>query len=194
MPRPVEAHFIGGLGGFFPPVSAGTRNLETKTENLLPGVEAHHWLQIGWKGARNQVLANHKRTKVKPIIIICGHSKGAQKAVFMARDLENAGLGVHYIAGIDATALFPGESPMAVPPNVGYVDEFWSTIMFPFNAPLMSRKLAPSGRLGGKYVYPKNWDSERYKIHEIRGSTHIGVASAKEVQARILDRIDEVVP
>jgi hypothetical protein len=194
MSRPVEAHFIGGLGGFFPPVSAGTRRLETQTEKILPGVQAYHWLQIGWKGARGQILSNYKRTRIKPIIVLCGHSKGAQKAVFLAKDLEKAGLGVHYLAGIDATALFPGESPMAVPPNVGFTDEFWSTIMFPLNAPLMSRKLAPSGRLGGKYVYPKAWGEERYKIHEIRGSTHIGVASAKAVQARILDKIDEVVP
>lgn len=194
MSRPIEAHFIGGLGGIFPPISAGTRSLETRTEKLLPGVEAHHWLQIEWKRPRNIIIENYKRTKQKPVVVICGHSKGAQKAIFMARDLEKAGLGVHYIAGIDATALFPGESPMAVPPNVGFVDEFWSTIAFPLNAPLFSRKLAPSGRLGGKYVYPKGWDADRYQIHEIRGSTHIGVASAREVQARILAKIDEVVP
>jgi hypothetical protein len=192
--RAIEAHFIGGLGGFFPPISAGTRRLETQTEKIMPGVDARHWLQVEWKGARNQIIANAKRTGQKPLVILGGHSKGAQKAIFIAKDLEKAGLGVFYLAGIDATALFPGESPMAVPPNVGFTDEFWSTIALPFNAPLISRKLAPSGRLGGKYVYPKNWGEDRYQIHEIRGTTHIGVASAQQTQSRILDRIDEVVP
>jgi hypothetical protein len=193
MPRPVEVHFIGGLGGFFPPISAGTRKLEKQTEQLLPGVEAYHWLQIGWKGARNRVLANYKRTKEKPIIIIGGHSKGAQKAIFMARDLERAGLGVHYIAGIDATAIFPWEEKMTVPHNVGFVDEFWSTVG-PLNFPLINRKCFPNGSGGGKYVYPKEWDADRYKVHVMKGWGHIPIASAPFVQERILTKIDEVVP
>jgi hypothetical protein len=193
MNRPVEAHFIGGLGGFFPPISAGTRKLEKQTEKILPGVEAHHWLQVGWKGARNRVLKNYKASGVKPIIIIAGHSKGAQKAVFMARDLEKAGLGVHYIAGIDPTAIFPWEERLTVPQNVGFVDEFWSTVG-PLNFPLINRKCFPNGASGGKYVYPASWGEDRFKVHVMKGWGHIPVASAPFVQQRILTKIDEIVP
>lgn len=194
MKPPVEAHFIGGLGGFFPPVSAGTRSLEKGTEKILPGVEAHHWLQIGWKGARNMIIENYKRTKVKPIIVTAGHSKGAQKIIFLARDLQKHGLAVHYAAGIDATALLPGEAKMEVPENVAFVDEFWSTVGFPLNFPLISRTMFPNGMGGGKFVYPKHWGAERYQVHKIKGAGHIPVASFPFVQKRILSKIDEVVP
>jgi hypothetical protein len=191
---PVEAHGIGGLGGIVPLISAGTRKLEGAVESIAPGVNAHHWLQVGWKGALKQILANYKRTGQRPLVVLWGHSKGAQKVVFIARELHKAGLAVHYMAGIDPTALFPGEEKMTVPENVKFTDEFWSTVGVPLNWPLLNRKLFPGGGGGGKYVYPKAWGADRYKVHVMQGWGHIPVASAPFVQKRILTKIDEVLP
>lgn len=194
MARRVEVHCIAGLAGIVPFISAGTRGMETAIEQLLPGVDAHHWLQVNWKAARNAILKRAKGAKEKPIVILVGHSKGAQKIIFIARDLQKqAGIAVHYLAGVDPTALFPGEEVMAPPESVALVHEFWSTRGLPMNWPLLNRKLQPSGKGGGKYVIPRHWPEGRHKVFEVDAG-HIPIMSHPRTRGIILDTIDGVVP
>jgi hypothetical protein len=193
MARRVEAHCIAGLAGIVPFISAGTRNMETAIEKLLPGVEATHWLQVRWKGARDAILKRAKAAGDKPIVVLVGHSKGAQKIIFIARDLQKHGISVHYLAGVDPTALLPGEEVMAPPESVGLVHEFWSTRGFPMNWPLLNRKVFPGGRGGGKYVVPRHWSPDRHKIFEIDAG-HVPIMSHAKTRKIILDTIDGVVP
>ena len=141
MAKRIENHVFAGLAG------AGD------TESLCEQIGGTHWFHYEWEQCLDGIVTRWRNYGDTPTIILTGHSYGAKRCAQIASALSSYGIRVDYIAGIDPTALFPGQSPMVIGPNVDLVHEFWSEWFFPLNLPLINRKWKPSGKGGGKFVY-----------------------------------------
>ena len=182
MPHRIECHVFGGLG--WPFTSRGVKELDNLIDKMDPIWDASVWPHSRYKSVLSGILSKWQGKTKKPVIALVGHSYGALRCIQIADALAEEGFKVHYIGGIDPTALWPWMKKMHVPPNVVTVDEFWASSGFPANA----RRRSPSGKRGGMYI--KNSVS-KHKIFKYK-SAHIPLASNKKVHERIVKMIGEV--
>lgn len=188
MKQRVECHVFAGLGGFF--TSGGTKAIEKLIDDLPHEAEAHHHYHREWSATAAAIIARQRKYQDSPIVILIGHSYGAWKCQQIALRLKTFVITVHYVAGIDPTALPLGADPMRIPTNVLEVDEFWSTRGL-FNAPLSVRKRHPDGSRGGKYVYPTGI---RPRVFELPGTGHIPAARHPTTVNTIVARVRKLLP
>lgn len=184
----IYAPTIGGLPGII--FDSGVRDLSDDIDRLDGGLsgriaaigdrvvsEVYPWFM--WKLARNRAIALAEAGELDRLCV-AGHSFGCLKALQLVADVAKHGIEVAYVGAIDPTAGYR----MEVGSNVDFVDEFWASSGFP----AMARAADPSGRGGGKYLYPNETPHE---IHEYR-SGHIALGSNSDVHDIIVSRIAEL--
>lgn len=181
----VECHVIAGLGGWF--FSGGTRNLDKLFDKLSDVWDSTHWWHRSWEQCADGIIARRNRYKDHPVVILIGHSYGALRCQKIASRLAAHGITVHYIAGIDPTALPWNHPPMRIPSNVKEVDEFHATSGWP----KWARRRDPSGLRGGKYIYPPRWPG--HKLVRIIPGGHVACASNLRVVNAILAKVKALV-
>lgn len=176
---------IHGLAGALPFVSRGTRNIDKLIDALPQTIDSRDFRQTNQKAVLDYILDCRDRYG-KIEVIGVGHSMGCYRWIWIARQCAKRGIKIRYLAAIDPTAInrLLGMKPMLVPDNVQWVDEFWATSGFPESA----RTRDPSGKGGGKYLYPRSNMNRTVTIP----ATHIGLASNKAVISRIVSQIKEL--
>ena len=180
-----EVHGFAGLG--YPFTRGGIWALDKLIDELPDKAESTPHPHGAWDEVADGIVARSKAFGEKPVVCLFGHSWGCLTMLYLARRLQSNGIGVEYLAAIDPTALVTGSPPMLVPTNVRHVDEFWSTKGF-LNFPKWARR-DPSGKAGGKYVYPKDMSHEIFEVP----AGHIATASHKITVERIIDRIARII-
>lgn len=122
----------------------------------------------GEKVALDRILDDHRRGILKKVILV-GHSNGARDILFIAKVLYQLQIPVHYAACLDMTL---GEFGAEAYGNIKFLDEF--------HARLEKVDFHPS--------FQKS--AANYRYWEVGGS-HVGMASSKTVQDRLVVKIKE---
>ena len=163
----------------------GTRALEKLIDELPLEVDAKHQTHRKWTNVLDGILARHIRFG-PALVLLIGHSYGALRCQQIAGNLNERGITVSYIAGIDPTALPRRHTPMKITPNVELVDEFHAVS----GPPAARRKSDPSGKGGGRFIIPEVMHDRHY-LEEVP-YPHIRSARSEEVRERILSKISEI--
>lgn len=181
MRKGVECHIFSGLGGFF--TNKGTRLLEKLIDDLPIEVNAMHHAHREFGKVAEGIIARSSMFGHQTTVLI-GHSYGALSCIKVARALAEKGFSIAYVAGIDPTALPASEPAMSVPDNVARVDEFHAAR----GVPATTRKVDPSGKIGGMFVYRQGWPGKK-EIIQIP-TAHIASASHETTRQTILAGVE----
>lgn len=178
-----EIHVIAGLGGWL--FAWGTKALDKLFDDLSPYWDATHWYHGSWEKCAQGIIDRQKRFNDAPVVCLIGHSYGALRCQQIASRLNQHGIEVAYIGGIDPTALPRNHPPMVIPSNVKDVDEFHATSGWP----AWARHRDPQGGRGGMYVYRPDATPAIYTIP----GGHIACASAPKTRRIILGKVKALV-
>ncbi len=174
-----EIHIFSGLGGWW--FSGGTRTLEFMIDSLPFEADAQHHRHQAWEKVADGIITRARKWGPPDVCILTGHSYGALRCQQIATRLAWHKIPVHYLAGIDPTALPRNHPPMLISRNVLHVDEFYAGRGWPARA----RKRDPSGAKGGKYIYPFGIDYIQYFV----GGGHVACAKHPTTQKVILNYV-----
>lgn len=168
-----EVHTMrGGLGIF----SIGMNQLQTTvTKRFNIPASSSMWYNAG--NVSRSIITYHYTHKSHRPVILVGHSLGANEQIKVARNLGKVGIPVALLVTVDAV------SPTYVPSNVQYVLNIYK----PGYVPMFSGRILHADNPGKTHI-------ENLNVNTLKGMqvNHFTLDKDKQVQARILNRIDKV--
>lgn len=168
-----EVHTMrGGLGIF----SIGMNQLQTEvTKRFKVPASSSMWYNAG-NVSRSIITYHYTHNSQRPVILV-GHSLGANEQIKVARNLGKVGIPVALLVTVDAV------SPTYVPSNVKYVLNIYK----PGFVPMFSGRILNADN-------PHKTQIENLNVNTLKGIqvNHFTLDKDKQLQARILNRIDKV--
>lgn len=122
----------------------------------------------GWQGATYRIAAYYRLGRTSPIIIIIGHSLGANNAARMAQRLNAKGIPVTYLVTFDPT------ERVSVPDNVEYFVNFYQNNGF-----------------GRTASFPPSRHKQKVNLNltSSPGMTHSNIDQSRRLQDIVMARI-----
>jgi hypothetical protein len=162
----VQVDVFRGLADIF------SRGMDTLTDTLnRHGYAARVYSTNAWPSAARRIADNYTRGH-KNIVVLIGHSLGADATIDIANQLDNANIPVELIVTFDGT------KPHQVPKNVLHLVNFYQT-----NG--IGKRITPGPRFHGEL---SNVD-----LTGERGITHLTIDKAGHLHAHVIDKIAAVV-
>ena len=110
---PVQVDLFRGLADIF------SRGMDTLTDKLnRQGYSARVYSTNGWQAVAQRIAADYARGR-KDIVVLIGHSLGANATIQLANALDRSNIPVDLIVNFDGT------EPLQVPKNVKHVVNFY---------------------------------------------------------------------
>ena len=110
---PVQVDLFRGLADIF------SRGMDTLTDKLnRQGYSARVYSTNGWQAVAQRIAADYARGR-KDIVVLIGHSLGANATIQLANALDRSNIPVDLIVTFDAT------EPQRVPKNVEHLVNFY---------------------------------------------------------------------
>jgi hypothetical protein len=128
---PVQIDLFRGLADIF------SRGMDTLTDKLnRQGYSARVYSTNGWQAVAQRIAADYGRGR-KDIVVLIGHSLGANATIQLANALDRSNIPVDLIVNFDGT------EPLQVPKNVKHVVNFYQNNGF-------GKKLSPGPGFTGE--------------------------------------------
>lgn len=165
-PAQVRVDLFRGLADIF------SRGMDTLTDKLnRHGYNAHVYSTNGWKSAARQIAEEYSRGQ-RDIVVLIGHSLGADATFDIADDLDRQNIPVELIVTFDAT------KPRPVPKNVLHFVNFYQN-----NG--IGKKVGPGPGFKGELI---NLD-----LTADANIRHINIDKSDRLHAYVVAKIAEIV-
>ena len=162
----VRIDLFRGLADIF------SRGMDTLTDKLnRQGYVARVYSTNGWQSAVAQIADRYSRGQ-KVIVVLIGHSLGANATIYAANELNRRNIPVELIVNFDGT------EPLAVPKNVLHVVNFYQNNGF-------GKRLSPGPGFQGEL---SNID-----LTADTGLSHTTIEKSPRLHAQIMQRIADIV-
>jgi hypothetical protein len=164
--RQVQVDLFRGLADIF------SRGMDTLTEKLnRQGYSAQVYSTSGWSSAVRRIADQYSRGQ-RTIIVLIGHSLGANATFDIANELDRQNIPVELIVTFDAT------SPRPVPKNVLQFVNFFQQNGF-------GKQVTPGPEFKGKLT---NID-----LTADSGLSHTTIDKSPSLHIMVMNKIDEIV-
>jgi Thioesterase domain len=162
----VQVDLLRGLADIF------SRGMDTLTEKLnQQGYSARVYSTHGWQSVAQRIADKYSRGH-KDIIVIIGHSLGANATFDIANELDRRNIPIELIVTFDATR------PQPVPKNVLHLVNFYQENGF-------GKKVSPGSEFKGELT---NID-----LTADTGLSHATIDKSPRLHAMVMKRIEDVV-
>jgi hypothetical protein len=162
----VQVDLFRGLADIF------SRGMDTLTDGLnRRGYSARVYSTGAWQSVARRIAGQYAHGR-KDIVVLIGHSLGANAVIQLARELDKANVPVEFVVTFDAT------EPQPVPKNVLHVVNFYQNNGF-------GKKLVPAPGFQGELT---NID-----LTADRSLSHTTIDKSPRLHAQVIAKIIEIV-
>ncbi len=162
----VQVDLFRGLADIF------SRGMDTLTDKLnRQGYSARVFSTNGWHAVAQRIAADYARGR-KDIVVLIGHSLGANATIQLADALDRSNIPIDLIVTFDAT------EPYRVPKNVGHLVNFYQNNGF-------GKKLSPGPGFAGELT---NVD-----LTADANLSHTTIEKSPRLHAQVIAKIVDVV-
>ena len=164
--RPVEVDLFRGLADIF------SRGMDTLTEKLnRQGYSAQVYSHTNWQSVAQRIAARYARGD-RPIVVLIGHSLGADATLQIAQALSRSNVPIEMIVTFDGT------HPHQVPGNVRHLVNFYQNNGF-------GKKISPGPGFAGEL---NNVD-----LTADTTLSHVTIDKSHRLHAQVIAKIADIV-